>query len=379
MKLPNPRDYVPSPGQAIDWRRLEKDFSWTASLRETPQDPDFHGEGDVWRHTRMVVETLIDGHRWQRLAQSERIELFWAALLHDIAKPICTRRQVDGTILSPNHTIRGEQLARRIFWTEMLPVPIQMRERIIKLIRYHGLPVWAVDAHDITKKVIAASQVANLNHLALLAEADLRGRICKDAEELLTRVALFREYARELDCLHRPYPFENGLARMTFLRGEGKDPAYVPFDDSWGRVLLMSGLPGAGKDSWLRRNGENLPVVSLDDIRSKFGIGPKDNQGKVIQTAKSRAKEFLRRHQPFAWNATNISRHLRKPLIDLFYAYGARATIVYIEPPYAQLLAQNRKRAEAVPEKVMQNLIDKLEVPDILEADEVLWLDSAHP
>lgn len=42
---------------------------------------------------------------------------------------------------------------------------------------------------------------------------------------------------------------------------------------------------------------------------------------------------MLRLHQPFIWNATNLTRKLRGQLIDLFQNYGAKTKIIYLEVP----------------------------------------------
>ena len=73
----------------------------------------------------------------------------------------------------------------------------------------------------------------------------------------------------------------------------------------------MSGLPGAGKDTWIARHAPDLPVISLDMIRRELKVTPADDQGAVAALAKSRARELLRRQQSFIWNATNITRALR--------------------------------------------------------------------
>lgn len=49
--------------------------------------------------------------------------------------------------------------------------------------------------------------------------------------------------------------------------------------------------------------------------------------------------------------------------IDLFTDYQARAGIVYIEPPWTTLLAQNRNRLQVVPDRVVVNLALKTEPP----------------
>ena len=66
----------------------------------------------------------------------------------------------------------------------------------------------------------------------------------------------------------------------------------------------MSGMPGVGKDHWIREHLPGWPMISLDKLREEMNIAPIDEQGAVLQAAKTRAKEYLRTGQDFVWNAT---------------------------------------------------------------------------
>jgi len=129
----------------------------------------------------------------------------------------------------------------------------------------------------------------------------------------------------------------------------------------------MSGLPGAGKDTWLARNRPRLPVVSLDAIRDTLEVEATDNQGEVIQTARERCREHLRARRDFAFNATNVTRQMRQRWINLFAEYGARIENVYLEPPLPLILQQNKRRPSCVPEAVILRLLEKLEPPALTE------------
>jgi predicted kinase len=133
----------------------------------------------------------------------------------------------------------------------------------------------------------------------------------------------------------------------------------------------MSGLPGSGKDTWLRRNRSALPVVALDAVREELELEATDNQGRVIQIAREKVRERLRCQSDFAFNATNLTRQMRRRWIDLFADYGARVEIVYLEPPLEVVLERNGERGRAVPESVVLRLLDRLEPPTLAEAH---WL-----
>ena len=145
------------------------------------------------------------------------------------------------------------------------------------------------------------------------------------------------------------------------------------YDDTWGEVILMCGLPGTGKDTWIRENHPGLPTVSLDDLRRESGVKPGDNQGRVVQAAKERAKAYLRAKQPFVWNATCLTP-LRAQQIELFERYGARVRIVYLETNWAKNLRRNAGRTDAVPEDIIDRMLEKLEPPGQAEAQAVEWI-----
>lgn len=365
------------PGWTVDWPALRERFAWLEILQDVPQDATYHAEGDVLTHTRMVVEALAALDSWRILPEDERSAVFAAALLHDIAKPACTQIDADGRISSPRHARIGAQTARYLLWLaegfDTLP-SLAWRERVTRLVRHHGLPLWFFEKADPARAVIAASQSVRLDHVALLAEADVRGRVCADQPALRERIELFRAYCEENGCLTGPRAFANDHSRFLYFRNSQAHPDYAAYDDTVCEVTLLSGLPGAGKDTWLRENVPDLPAITLDRIRHELGVAPEDTQGDVVRVAKERARELLRRGESFAWNATNITRSLRSQLIELFAAYHARVHIVYLDTPYATLFQRNAIRRERVPEAVILKLARKLEVPDLTEAQRVDWI-----
>lgn len=75
-------------------------------------------------------------------------------------------------------------------------------------------------------------------------------------------------------------------------------------------MTVLCGLPGMGKDTFIRQHCADLPIVSLDDLRRQHNIKPdnRDANGWIAQQAKEQARIYLREHKPFVWNATNITR-----------------------------------------------------------------------
>jgi predicted kinase len=290
-------------------------------------------------------------------------------VLHDVAKPECTRVEADGRITSRGHSRRGAVLARGLLWR--MGVPFALRERVCALIRFHQTPYFLIDRADGPRLAIEISQTARCDHLAILAEADVRGRVCADRQRLLDNVALFAEQAAELGCLSQPYPFASDHARVLFFRDERRAPDALAHAAFRARVVLMAGLPGAGKDHHVRDHFRDWPVVALDDLRDEMDVAPDEDQGRVIQAARERARDYLRQGRSFVWNATNVSRQLRGMTLGLLLGYQAHVQVRYLEVPPEVLFAQNRARGRRVPEGVIERLIDRWEVPDRTEAHEV--------
>ena len=139
---------------------------------------------------------------------------------------------------------------------------------------------------------------------------------------------------------------------------------------------MLSGLPGMGKDHYIQSLKADIPVISLDAIRRKHKYSPTDKSatGRVVQEAKEQARVYLRKKQDFIWNATNITRLMRQQLVDLFTLYGAKVRIVYVEKPYDVWRNQNRNRESQLPENVLDKMLQKLEIPQLIEAHEVEYM-----
>ncbi|GAL84207.1 hypothetical protein MYP_1435 [Sporocytophaga myxococcoides] len=322
----------------------------------------------------MVTEALIGLDEFKMLNEQDQHILFASALLHDVEKRSTTVIEDDGRITSKGHAKKGELTARNILYTEV-ETPFFIREAIAKLVRHHGLPLWVFEKEDPVKAAISASLEVSTMHLSLLAQADILGRVCPDKDELLYKIELFSELCREHDCFGKAKQFRDNISKFFYLQRKESGVDFVPFNDTKFEVIMMAGIPGAGKDTYVKKHFPDLPVVSLDDIRRRLKIDPTDSKGNgtVIQEAKEAAKVYMRARKSFVWNATNITRSMREQLIDLFTSYGGRVKIIYVEVPYKVLLKQNENREYAVPLNVIQKMIQKLEVPSAVEAQEVLY------
>lgn len=340
---------------------------WCRAMADCVQDAEWHSEGDVWTHTKLVLRQLPELDDWASLDPHEQAVLKFTALLHDVAKPLTT--EVDsntGRVTSPKHAVKGEHVARAVL--RDLECDLATREEIARLVRYHGRPAFLLEREEPTHEVVRLSWLVNNRLLYLFALADTRGRDTDSMTRPEENLHFWKLMAEEADCWQQPFPFANDQARFQLFRQREPNLHYVPHEEFSCHVTVMSGLPGSGKDSWLARNQPDLPVLSLDDIRGELDVEPTDNQGQVAQLARERCRELLRAGTSFAFNATNTMKQTRGRWLDLFADYNARIEIVYIEPPLAVILDQNKRRNRSVPESVIRELAKKCEPPTWTEA-----------
>ncbi len=363
----------------IEWA---ESCSWCAAMQTCEQDPGWHAEGDVWTHTKMVIEEVTKLDSFNELAPHEQTILLLTAILHDSGKPATTTFDEDvGRIRSPKHAALGARIARRQLME--LGCPIDTREHICHLVLFHGRPPYLGRNRSAQDDVIRVSTYLINRLLYLFALADTRGRICTtktdhDPEEILE---MWKLQSVEARCYDNSFRFANDQARFLYYRNQLDNLHYEPYEDYRCRMTLVCGLPGAGKDTWLEEQRREIPVVSLDEIRAQMKVPPTGNQGVVIQAAKEQCRQHLRDRVDFAVSATNVSRQLRQLWIDIGASYSARIEVVYVEPQLDTIFEQNnsRKGVGAVPAEVIDRLIGKLDPPSLAECHELQWVNpGAH-
>jgi predicted kinase len=361
-----------APSWSIDWPKLLAAFPDLRTLETCPQDPVYHAEGNVLIHTQMVCAALVANPAWQKLPPIERSILFTAALFHDIAKPSTTQLGEDGRWHARGHGKKGGGMVRSLL-AEM-QTPFVIREAIVNVVTMESLPLWFWDKPDPQRSVLFASQVSRCDWLALMADADLQGRICSDSQKFADSIALFQEFCQEQGCWDKPFAFVSAQSRYIYFHKKSRDPYYEAYDTTKFEVILTCAVPGTGKDYWILQNYPELPMVSLDELRSELGVASTDNQGAVVAAAHRLARNYLRQQTAFVWNATNVIGTQRQGLVELFADYGARVRIVYLEVPIDQALQQNKERQRVVPAAVIDRFRRRMEIPNCTEAHQLEWI-----
>jgi len=368
------------PGWRLDWDTVQADCPHLAPLADCPQDPQWHQEGDVLVHTRMVCEALVASEEWRALPADERTLLFAAALLHDVAKPACLSRDAQGRVSTRGHPARGAVMARLILWR--MGAPVAWRETVAALVLHHQVPFFIHRRPDRRRLVIAVSQGARCDRLALLARADAQGHVCAGQEVLFEGIAAFEAEARTQRCLDRPRAFASPHARFLYLREDGASPDALAGRDpdgpvpepGPGRAVLVCGPPGAGKQAWALENCTNWPVAVQEDPLLASGLVPATARPLANDRSLDMPRALLRDGIPFLWFGTFISRAQRARALREIASAGAMVRIVHVEASEATLFAWNHRRQRPLPGLDLRRLLDAWEVPGPGEGHRVDWL-----
>lgn len=136
-----------------------------------------HHDKDVWNHTIAVVESV----------SSEPI-MRWAALFHDIGKPSCFVLAEDGIGHFYGHADKSTDLTEAIL--TRLRFDHAGRNHIVKLVRYHDMPITA--DRKLVKRLLSKHGEEAALQLIELHKADTMGQsaICKH------RISIFEEVSQ---------------------------------------------------------------------------------------------------------------------------------------------------------------------------------------
>ncbi|HKY08672.1 MAG TPA: CCA tRNA nucleotidyltransferase [Candidatus Binatia bacterium] len=143
------------------------------ALKGTWQSPDYHPEGDVFVHTMLLLSHL----------QSPSETLAYGCLLHDVAKPVCSRRDGERATFY-GHTDVGATMAEDIL--KRLKRGRTVWERVSYLVRNHLRHVQAPAMRLSTlKRFLREEGIEELLELAridaLSSSGDLRSyQFCKE-------------------------------------------------------------------------------------------------------------------------------------------------------------------------------------------------------
>ena len=376
-------------------------FPLLTELSNTKQDPEWHAEGNVAIHTSMVMHELQTSLE-NDIAPEDRLTLTLAALFHDIGKPLVTREaMINGKqrITSPRHAEKGQYyLALKL---PLLGISKEVQNRVLALVGYHHHPRKLVMRNSPRGSYSKLARMVDFEDLYILEKADLMGRTCADLNQQLEQLDLFvlqaQLYELELisfekikQSVEAAFPTASELF-VTHAAAKGQldlenneiqtieeiAPRSYQLEQNTFSLKILCGPSGSGKSTWIKENGGNDKVVSLDQLRETIA-GKRSSQkqnGRVIQAAKEQIKEALRAKSNVIFDATNTRVDGRQWVSKLGYDYGALVEIIVNRTTTPELINRNKKRQHSIPEAVLEKQINGFEWPQLDEAHLVTVLD----
>jgi len=171
-------------------------------LYDTPQDAEWHPEGDVWIHTLMVIDKAraLNGD----LDRPRLAAIMLGAVCHDLGKP-ATTAVIDGRVKSPNHEAMGVEPTTKIL--DRLNVNtldgFDVRAQVMGLVTEHLRPMAFFKTRDtVTDGAFRRlAQKVDLELLARFARSDCHGRT---GTFDCSGIDWFLERARSLGVEHKP-------------------------------------------------------------------------------------------------------------------------------------------------------------------------------
>jgi predicted kinase len=134
------------------------------------------------------------------------------------------------------------------------------------------------------------------------------------------------------------------------------------------RIVVLVGLPGSGKSTYLRQTGTS--GLSSDAIRKLLADDETDQSihVRVFQTLRYLLEQRLAIGRPVTWvDATNLTPEERRPYIDIGGTHGCEVEAVFFDVPLEICLERNSLRERIVPVEAMKKMAAKLVPPSVAE------------
>jgi tRNA nucleotidyltransferase (CCA-adding enzyme) len=230
-------------------------FPEIAALRGTPQEPEWHPEGDVFTHTQLCLDALVALDEWPLSPAPRRRVLMFAVLAHDFGKPATTQRaERRGALrwISPGHESAGGPLSDSFLRRIGAPLEVDppVRSLVVHhLAHHHGQTQFTDSA---VRRLARKLAPATLDDLAAVMRADSNGRPPLTSPDTHARIneLVARAHALALsDSAPRPLMFGRHLLAL----GLKPDPKFKPMLDAAFEAQLDGAFADeAGGVAWLR-------------------------------------------------------------------------------------------------------------------------------
>jgi tRNA nucleotidyltransferase (CCA-adding enzyme) len=166
------------PSLGLNWlvkvQRLKEVLPEIAATQGVLQEYKWHPEGDVFEHTKQTIDAAAS---MEYDSSEQKLIGMYAALCHDIGKPVCTTYK-DNRIISYGHAEKGALIVKKLL--KRIGVSTKIERAVVKLVNYHMHPGQFVKSNASSaaykKLALRLAPEVTIKQLALLFAADRLGR-----------------------------------------------------------------------------------------------------------------------------------------------------------------------------------------------------------
>lgn len=133
--------------------------------------------------------------------------------------------------------------------------------------------------------------------------------------------------------------------------------------------MVLVGLPGSGKSTWVARQA-GAGVLSSDEIRRWLSDDAANQtiHRQVFATLRYLLRRRLELRRPLTFiDATNLTRRERRPYVKIGEIYDCDVEAVFFDVPVEVCQERNRARARVVPEPAIEDMARRLAPPSVEE------------
>lgn len=152
------------------------------------------------------------------------------------------------------------------------------------------------------------------------------------------------------------------------------------------RIIIMCGIPGSGKSTFCQRHFFEYGYISKDQIRFsllKDGDNYFSKEKEVVKQFIEKIKMYVQHDYNFVIDATHLTKSSRRKILSQLKVSPQLSAneiwCLFMKTDLNLALERNSHRTgrERVPDEVIKNMYESLEVPELNEGfDKILTIEE---